>query len=269
MNTFNLYKYFNFLLLILVLLKKSKKNLKMLRNLRSFYGKIIIFLIVLSTFILYVKMMYSAQHLERMKEQQDLNNKPAKFRANPRLVEQVLPRNFYDVDSDKNDAPVDVEDEQQVAEPIVPSPFEDQILNDLGKQKPGLGNDGKAVHLKGYAKIRGDEIYKKIALNEELSEMLSYNRTVPDARNPLCRSVSYDISVLPTASIVIIFYNEPYSVLLRTVHSVLNTCDKSVLKEIILVDDASENEELHGKLDYYVNSRLDRNVVKVLRLKNR
>lgn len=238
----------------------------MLRNLRSFYGKIIIFLIVLTTFILYVKMMYSAQNLEKLN--QENFHKPEKFKANPRiLVKPNLNKDFYDVEDNLN-SPVDV-GEQQVDEPIVPSPFEDQVKRDLAKQQPGLGNNGKAVHLSGDAKIRGDAIYKKIALNEELSEVLSYNRTVPDARNPLCRSVSYDISVLPTASIVVIFFNEPYSVLVRTVHSVLNTCDKSVLKEIILVDDASENEELHGKLDHYVNTRLDKNVVKVLRLKNR
>lgn len=235
----------------------------MLRNFRSFYGKIIIFLIVLTTFILYVKMMYSAQTLEmKINREREDNFHSSKFRANPRLIKPKL-KEFYDVEANMNVG------EQQVDEPIVPSPFEDQVKRDLAKQEPGLGNDGKAVHLSGEAKIRGDEIYKKIALNEELSEILSYNRTVPDARNPLCRSVSFDISVLPTASIVVIFFNEPYSVLVRTVHSVLNTCDKSVLKEIILVDDASENEELHGKLDHYVNTRLDKNVVKVLRLKNR
>jgi len=40
------------------------------------------------------------------------------------------------------------------------------------------------------------------------------------------------------------------------------------LKEIILVDDGSSNEELKGKLDYYLDTRLP-NKVKLLRLKNR
>jgi len=39
---------------------------------------------------------------------------------------------------------------------------------------------------------------------------------------------------------IIIFYNEPWSVLLRTVHSVLSGSPPHVLKEIILVDDHSE-----------------------------
>lgn len=39
---------------------------------------------------------------------------------------------------------------------------------------------------------------------------------------------------------IIIFYNEPWSVLLRTVHSVLGGSPSHLLKEIILVDDHSE-----------------------------
>jgi len=52
-------------------------------------------------------------------------------------------------------------------------------------------------------------------------------------------NVIYDAS-LPSASVIIIFYNEPWSVLLRTVHSVLSGSPPHILKEIILVDDHSE-----------------------------
>lgn len=148
--------------------------------------------------------------------------------------------------------------------------YEEQIQNDLVKQIKGLGNDGKAASLTdSAAKEMGEHQLAKIALNEELSEHLSYNRTLSDARNPLCRKQSYDLNNLPTTSVIIIFYNEPYSVLVRTVHSVLNTCDPRILKEIILVDDSSSNSELNGKLDYYVATRLPKNIVKVIRLKHR
>lgn len=54
-----------------------------------------------------------------------------------------------------------------------------------------------------------------------------------------CANLTYD-RILPSASVIIIFYNEPWSVLLRTVHSVLKESPPNLLKEIILVDDHSE-----------------------------
>lgn len=52
-------------------------------------------------------------------------------------------------------------------------------------------------------------------------------------------NLTYD-KLLPSASVIIIFYNEPWSVLLRTIHSVLKGSPPHLLKEIILVDDHSE-----------------------------
>lgn len=148
--------------------------------------------------------------------------------------------------------------------------YEQWIQADLEKQVHGLGDLGrKATLTDPAAKKIGEHQLAKIALNEELSEHLSYNRTLDDARNPLCRDHHYNLNVLPTTSVVIIFYNEPYSVLVRTVHSVLNTVERRLLKEIILVDDSSTNSELKEKLDYYIETRLPRNVIKVIRLKNR
>lgn len=51
---------------------------------------------------------------------------------------------------------------------------------------------------------------------------------------------------LPTASVIVIFHNEAWSTLMRTVHTVLARSPSYMLKEIILVDDCS-NYIKYGK----------------------
>ena len=61
-----------------------------------------------------------------------------------------------------------------------------------------------------------------------------------------CFTLQYPV-VLPTASVIIIFHNEAWSTLLRTIHSVLSRSPPAFLKQIILVDDCSDTEHGFGK----------------------
>ncbi|GAV02000.1 hypothetical protein RvY_12618-2 [Ramazzottius varieornatus] len=135
--------------------------------------------------------------------------------------------------------------------------------------KPGKhGENGAAVHLTGDEFNRSEILFKKEAFNIIASDMISLQRSLPDVRVKECRNIQYDWD-LPTASIVIIFHNEAWSPLLRTVWSVINRSPPELLKEIILLDDYSDREELHEKLDKYVAENFDRNVVRIVRCKER
>lgn len=55
-----------------------------------------------------------------------------------------------------------------------------------------------------------------------------------------CQRKTFNYRRLPTTSVIIAFYNEAWSTLLRTIHSVLETTPAILLKEIILIDDFSD-----------------------------
>lgn len=57
-----------------------------------------------------------------------------------------------------------------------------------------------------------------------------------------CQSKKYP-TVLPRMSVIIIFHNEAWSVLLRSVHSILDRTLPDQLLEVILVDDFSDMGE--------------------------
>ena len=70
------------------------------------------------------------------------------------------------------------------------------------------------------------------------SELVSLNRRLPDVRNSAYYYLKFP-ERLPKTSVIVVFYNEAWSTLLQTVHSVINRSPPSLLQEILLVDDAS------------------------------
>lgn len=88
-------------------------------------------------------------------------------------------------------------------------------------------------------------------LDKALSTRLLLQRVLPEVRHPLCLQQQPEDS-LPTASIILCFHDEAWSTLLRTVHSILNTAPRALLKEIVLVDDLSQQGQLKSALSEYV-----------------
>ncbi|CAH1789567.1 unnamed protein product [Owenia fusiformis] len=90
------------------------------------------------------------------------------------------------------------------------------------------------------------------SFNTTASDEAGNLRPVPDSRPGDCKKLMYDVTDLPTVSVIIPFHNEARSTLLRTVHSVLVRTPRSLLQEVLLVDDASTYDWLLEPLNDYV-----------------
>uniref|UniRef100_A0A673XP93 Polypeptide N-acetylgalactosaminyltransferase n=1 Tax=Salmo trutta TaxID=8032 RepID=A0A673XP93_SALTR len=105
-----------------------------------------------------------------------------------------------------------------------------------------LGPESRQVALKKF---------QYYGYNGYLSDRLSLTRPIPDLRPDGCRNMSYP-SNLPQVSIIFIFVNEALSVILRSIHTAMNRTPSHLLKEIILVDDNSNNAELKENLQHFL-----------------
>nr|XP_045012843.1 polypeptide N-acetylgalactosaminyltransferase 9 isoform X2 [Jaculus jaculus] len=149
--------------------------------------------------------------------------------------------------------------------------LEEVVYNQLnGLAKPiglvegpgGLGQGGVAATLRDDSQETEGK-FEEFGYNAQLSDRISLDRTIPDYRPKRCKQLTYSED-LPQVSVVFIFVNEALSVILRSVHSVVNHTPSQLLKEVILVDDNSDNVELKFNLDQYVHKRYP-GLVKVVR----
>lgn len=132
------------------------------------------------------------------------------------------------------------------------------------------GEQGRAVEidkekLSPEERKKFDDGWQRNAFNEYASEMISLHRSLPDVRDEECKIQKYRDN-LPDTSVVVCFHNEAWSVLLRTVHSIIDRSPPHLLKEVILVDDFSDMDHLKKPLEDYI-AKLDK--VKVVRTKQR
>lgn len=146
--------------------------------------------------------------------------------------------------------------------------WHDWKLIEYEKTRGGLGEQGKPVTLTDKEEIAlNEKMFEVEGLFVVVSEKISVNRSVLDTRNPKCKLIEY-FTMLPKASVIVIFHNEHLSVLLRTIHSIYNRTPHELLHEILLVNDASTKRELYEPLLEHVRGSFDSRV-KVVNLKQR
>lgn len=105
-------------------------------------------------------------------------------------------------------------------------------------ESDGPGEGSRPVVLNDNQQIEMKKTYRKHQFNIIASEIISFNRSLLDFRPFKCRAKRYP-TLLPVTSIIIVFFNEAWSTLLRTVWSVINRSPRSLVSEILLVDDGS------------------------------
>ncbi|XP_048246649.1 polypeptide N-acetylgalactosaminyltransferase 5-like [Haliotis rufescens] len=129
----------------------------------------------------------------------------------------------------------------------------------------GPGEWGNAVHYKSTGKEYHEDAEgrRRNSFNQLVSDRISVRRRLPDNRQEECKSRVYPVD-LPPASVIICFHNEAWSTLLRSVHSVLDRSPAHLIKEIVLVDDASTQDHLMAPLKKYM-TKLGK--VKIVRLR--
>lgn len=117
--------------------------------------------------------------------------------------------------------------------------------------RQGPGEQGKPHILRDDQQNDARQSEGEYGMNIACSDEISLDRSIYDTRLEECTHWDYPVN-LPTTSVIIVFHNEGWSVLLRTVHSVYNRSPPHVLKEILLVDDYSDKQNLKSDLDSYI-----------------
>ncbi|XP_075224341.1 N-acetylgalactosaminyltransferase 7 isoform X1 [Lycorma delicatula] len=133
-----------------------------------------------------------------------------------------------------------------------------QLIDGYGNFEPpivvpreGPGEEGEPHNLRPDQQNDAAQSLSEYGMNIACSDEISLDRSIPDLRMPECKHWMYPED-LPKTSVIIVFHNEGWSVLMRTVHSVINRTPENLLEEVLLVDDFSNKENLKGKLETYI-----------------
>lgn len=157
---------------------------------------------------------------------------------------------FYDVNEgreDKKEEDKNLIGLHKIEKPIQPEWVLD-VLNRLNITKPGhLGQPLELPkNLPIDIELMKNKSYSIYNMNEFVGNLVPMDRELPDYRGLFCRNLTYSEN-LPMASVIMVFHNEPFPMILRTVYSILIHSPPNLLREIILIDDCSTHGEILNK----------------------
>ncbi|KAK1885961.1 N-acetylgalactosaminyltransferase 7 [Dissostichus eleginoides] len=113
----------------------------------------------------------------------------------------------------------------------------------------GPGEEAKPFVLGPEYKDAIQTSIKEFGFNMVASDMISLDRTISDIRHEECKYWHYDDRLM-TSSVVIVFHNEGWSTLMRTIHSVIKRTPSRYLAEIVMIDDFSNKVCTVPLIDY-------------------
>ncbi|XP_052827364.1 polypeptide N-acetylgalactosaminyltransferase 10-like [Octopus bimaculoides] len=132
----------------------------------------------------------------------------------------------------------------------------------LDSFREGPGEQGRPVVLSAAERIKEEQLFAVNGFNGAVSDKISLYRSLRDIRHPDCKHKKY-LKNLPKVSVIIPFYNEHWTTLLRTIYGVLWRSPPELIQEIILVDDFSTKDHNKEPLSDYVKENFKK--VKLIR----
>ncbi|KAH8412321.1 hypothetical protein KR009_001245 [Drosophila setifemur] len=135
--------------------------------------------------------------------------------------------------------------------------WHDHPTMEADKWRKGFGERGKSSEI-----LLGTE-----GFNGLVSDRVALNRSLSDVRPVGCKKKMY-LEQLPNVTVIMAFHDEHLSVLLRSLHSLINRSPAELLRHIVLVDDASELPDLGTKLNDYLEKNFPK-IIELVRLTER
>ncbi|XP_042157612.1 probable polypeptide N-acetylgalactosaminyltransferase 8 isoform X3 [Oncorhynchus tshawytscha] len=127
------------------------------------------------------------------------------------------------------------------------------LIEDFLTWKATSTKSGWGENLSDEDQEEAQALFEKYGYNVFLSDRLPLNRELPETRESKCLQKKYPKD-LPSIAVVLIYLDEALSIIKRAIRSIIDRTPEHLLREIILVDDHSSNDDLKGDLDVYVKS---------------